>query len=53
MATISATELKSLYQQLSALGYNYADIVALAKQYDVTEQELNDVLSGKATEVGY
>jgi hypothetical protein len=53
MATISAAELKSLYQQLAAAGYGYPDIVALAKQYDVTEQELNDVLSGKATEVGY
>ena len=53
MAIISAAELKSLYQQLAAAGYGYPDIVALAKQYDVTEQELNDVLSGKATEVGY
>ena len=53
MATISAAELKSLYQQLAAAGYGYPDIVALAKQYDVTEQELNDALSGKATEVGY
>jgi len=53
MATISAEQLKSLYQQLAAAGYNYADIVALAKQYDVTEQELGDVLSGKVTEVSY
>jgi hypothetical protein len=53
MAAISADQLKTLYQQLAAAGYNYADIVALAKQYDVTEQELNDVLSGKAKEVSY
>jgi len=53
MATISAAQLKSLYQQLASQGYSYPDIVALAQQFDVTEQELNDALSGKVTEIGY
>ena len=46
MATISAAELKSLYQQLASQGYSYPDIVALAQQFDVTEQELNDAPTG-------
>ena len=53
MATISGKELKSLYQQLSALGYNYADIVSLAKQYDVTEAELNQALKDEKAQIGY
>ena len=53
MATISGKELKALYEQLAAQGYNYADIVALAKQFDVTEQELNAALKDPNAQIGY
>jgi len=53
MATISGKELRSLYEQLAAQGYNYADIVALAKQFDVTEQELNAALKDPNAQIGY
>lgn len=54
MATISAAELKRLYDEaVNKYGYSYADFLALAKQYDVNEAELNQALKGENVQIGY